>query len=244
MRNQTTRLRTTAVHWEGGRTQATVGLVLTVRHHDHVGGTMFRRMTVAAAVAALGLGGLLAAGAPIASAAKPPPFNASGTVHCTGPGKIKLTPPLTNTPAAGQRTAKGKFQLNCTNGGAGSPTGNPAVKVNTGKVTVTSTSSASGTCSTLLGTNNTPFVADVKWKTAGGKINNTHIVWSNVNGTASGFDLPGTGGTSTVTGSYAGEDAVAHAAIPSQELTQLGQKCDGKGIKNIIFSPSSTFNLS
>jgi hypothetical protein len=205
---------------------------------------MFRRITVAAAVTALGLGGLLAAGSPLASAAKPPPFDATGTVHCTGPGKIKLTPPLTNTAQAGQRTANGKFNLNCTNGGAGSPTGNPAVKVNTGKVTVSSTQSASGTCATLLGTGTASFVADIKWKTAGGKINATHVVWSNYDATANGFDLPGTGGTSTVTGSYAGEDAVAHAAISSQELASLASKCDGKGIKNIKFFPSSTFDLS
>lgn len=86
--------------------------------------------------------------------------------------------------------------------------------------------------------------ADIKWKTAGGKINNTHVVWSNYDATTNGFDLPGTGGTSTVTGSYAGEDAVAHAAITPQALASLANKCDGKGIKNIKFNPSSTFDLS
>jgi hypothetical protein len=204
---------------------------------------MIRRVSIAATAALLGLG-LVVAGVGSAGAMKAPPFDATGTVHCTGPGKVKLSPPLSNTPQTGTRTAIGKFNWNCTNGGSGSPTGNPAVKVNTAKMSFSASLPASDTCSTLLGTINHAFTADVKWKTAGGKINGTHIVWSNVNGTASGFDLPGTGGTSTVTGSYAGESATAHAAIDSTQLSQLASKCSGKGIKKISFSPSSTFDLS
>jgi hypothetical protein len=205
---------------------------------------MIRRVSIGAVAALLGLGAVAAVGVSGAGAAKAPPFNATGTVHCTGPGKVKLSPPLTNTPAAGTRTATAKFQFNCTNGGSGSPTGNPNVKVNTAKVGATASLPASDTCSSLLGTSTSGFTADVKWKTAGGKINPTHIVWSNFNGTATGFDLPGTGGTSTVTGSYAGESATVHAAISSAQLSQLASKCDGKGIKKISFSPSSTFDLS
>jgi len=204
---------------------------------------MNRRIAVAATAVACGLGGLVAAGSSVAGAAKPPPFDATGTVSCKGPGKVKLTPPLSNTPQAGTRTIVGKFNWNCTANGGGT-TGNPAVKVNTGKMAVSATASASDTCSTLLGTINVPFTADVKWKTAGGKVNPSHIVWSNVDGSASGFDLPGTGGTSTVSGSYAGENATAHASINPNVLASLASKCDGKGIKKINFDPSSTFSIA
>ncbi|MGZ6996003.1 MAG: hypothetical protein ACXVIM_12390 [Acidimicrobiia bacterium] len=205
---------------------------------------MIRRFAIAATAVAIASGGLLATGSTFAGAAKPAPFDASGAVHCTGPGKVKLSPPLTNTPAAGTRTINGKFLWNCTNGGAGSPTGNPAVTVRTGKMTVTASAPGSDTCSTLLGTSPTTFTTDTKWKSSGGKVNPSHIVWSNVNGTSTGFDLPGTGGTSTVTGSYAGENATAHAAISSAELSALASKCSGKGIKVIHFAPSSTLDLS
>lgn len=205
---------------------------------------MIRRVVVAATAVTLGLAGLVATGAGPAGAAKSPPFDAVGAVHCAGPGKVKITPPLSNTAGVGIRTIIGKFNLNCTNGGAGSPTGNPAVKVVTGKMTVNAPSPASNTCATLLGTSSTSFTADILWKSAGGKVNPTHIVWSNFNGTATGFDLPGTAGTSTVTGSYGGENAVAHAGIPAAVLAGLASACSGSGIKKINFSPDSTFDLS
>lgn len=203
---------------------------------------MIRKFVVVATGTMLGLGGLATASSSLAGAAPAVPFDAVGTVHCSGPGKVKITPPVTNTPAEGTRTVIGKFNLNCTNGGAGSPTGNPSVKVNTGKVTLSSTSSAASTCANLLGTGE--FVADIKWKSAGGKVNPTHIVWSGYEATESGFNLPGTAGTSTVTGSYAGESASLNAAVTAQALASVEDKCAGKGVKKFNFSPSSTFDLS
>jgi hypothetical protein len=62
---------------------------------------MIRRIAVAATAVAFGLGGLAVAGSSVAGAAKPPPFNATGTVGC-GAGEIK--PRLrSNTPQAGTR---------------------------------------------------------------------------------------------------------------------------------------------
>lgn len=199
---------------------------------------MLRRITAAACAVALGTGALVVAGVESAGAAKPV-ITATGNVHCIGAGKAKLAPPLNNTPAVGTRVTTAKFKMNCTG-----TTGNAAVTVSSAKVTATMNQSASGTCLTLLGTQNSPFNVDFKWKATGGKINPTHITYSNFDATATGFNLPGTGGNSTVTGSWAGSGpSTAVAVIPASFLSTLATACGGKGIKKIVFDPTSWVDI-
>ena len=210
---------------------------------------MMKRIVVAATAATLGLG-VLATGGGVASAApKPPIFNASGTVTCGAPGsgKGKISPPFTLTPGVGTRTTTSKFKSTCTG-----TTGNAAVTVASAKITSTSLSDAAGTCLTLSagGEAATDTNVDIKWKANGGKINPTHIHYTTILGgtPVHGFTVPGPTGSTTVTGSFAGEAAISQVVIAdtTEALTALctpNSKGKVKGIKKFNFGDGGSLNI-
>lgn len=197
---------------------------------------MFRKLVLGVSASALALGGLAVA-APPAGAAKIPVGNAVGSVSCTGGGKVKISPGLKNednaannysgyngTPrwTVGPALTTAKLKLTC-NGS----TQNPAVRVTSGKVTATSQGTGPATCSSLLAgePSESPFNIIISWKATGGSVNQTRISYSGFQAEGLGFQLPQSGGTATVTGSYAGNDSEAHAVL--SELPDFA-RCDPK----------------
>ncbi len=198
---------------------------------------MISRVGIGAAalalVLALALGGVvLTAGN--AQAVKPR-FNASGTAHCTVRGKGKYTPGIRTTPrAAVVWSFTGK--LTCSTG----TTGNSSVRITSGTVKAVSVPSTRSCTATPL-----PRVtADIKWKAVGGRVNPTHVVWSAGTTSTAGSrittDLPG-GGTTTVTGSYAGASAPAHLV---GDVISFAPCSVTRGIKTYLVSGSSTLNVT
>jgi hypothetical protein len=196
---------------------------------------MMRRIVVATAVLALGTSGLVASGISASGAAKPPPFNAAGSVTCSGgTGKGKVTPPFTLTAQAGTRETKSKFKPTCTG-----TTGNPAVTPISAKIEAISTSPAASTCVDLQvgGETFSTTVVTIKWKASGGKILPTTIIFSSI--------LGGTpvNGTATVIGSYGGNDAVSTVLV-SDSVATLTAACLKKGIKKLNFGGGGALNIT
>jgi hypothetical protein len=221
----------------------------------------------------------LAVVAESADAAKPVIGNATGTANCTGGGKVKLKPGLRNEDNAtnnypgyngvprwivGATTTSAKLKLVCTG-----TTGIPGVSPAKGKVTATSVGTEPGTCTGLLSgePSTTPFSVEIKWKANGGKgMNNTFISYSGFEAEGLGFKLPQTGGTATVTGSYAGNTSEAHAVlaeIPDFSRCEPKIKCKedksgatctasseklkvkgGKGLKKLALSDAGTLSIT
>jgi hypothetical protein len=198
---------------------------------------MMRRFVVSAAAVALVTGGLVVGGVTTASAGKPT-VTATGSVSCGAPGsgKAKIKPPIKLAAQPGTRTTTSKFKVTCTG-----TTGNALVTPISAKITSTSTTAAVS-CVDLQAAGETPLqsVLDIKWKASGGKINPTHIVFtSTLNGTpASGATFPGPTGTSIVTGSYAGNDALS-TVVNIDPVQTLIDACLGKGIKKLNFGPNN-----
>jgi hypothetical protein len=161
-------------------------------------------------------------GTATAASAKTLPFNASGHVHCTMNGKVKYAPKL-KTAAQPAITAKFKASLTCTTG----ETGHAGVTVVTGKLKGTSTT-YNGSCSSA---NPPSLTATIKWKINVGTINPTTVTW----GPATGSTSPVYAhhfATATVTGSYAGEAALADFVAD----TVGSSSCGTKGISNWLFT--------
>jgi hypothetical protein len=200
---------------------------------------MYRTRRIGALGAAVVLAlAISVVGGDAASAAKPV-VTAVGVPSCNGAGKIKIDPPVTNSPVAGTRTLTTKLKFGCT--GA---TGNPLVTLSSGKWTSTTTMSASVTCATWDDVISRPSttVADIKWKGVGGKINPTHLVYSTSGQSPNGLALPGAvllfdlipipDSIPLVTGSYAGELLVVGANAPSATFFSGNPACV-KGIKKL-----------
>jgi hypothetical protein len=211
---------------------------------------MMKRITVAATAMTLAVGGLVGGAAQSAGAAKPPPFDAVGSVTCGAPGsgKAKISPPFSLTPGVGTRTTTSKLKTTCTG-----TTGNPAVTPTSAKINSTSLSDAAGTCITLSvgGEAATDTNVDISWKAAGGKINPTHIHYTTILGgvPAHGFTLPGPTGLVTVTGSYAGNSAISTVLIAdtTEALTALctpNAKGKIKGIKKLTFGSGGSLVIA
>jgi hypothetical protein len=206
-------------------------------------GRSVRRWAVVGTAVMLSIGGTVASPG-VAGAAKPV-ITATGNVVCNGPGKVKVNPPLTDTPAAGTRTLTVKAKLACSGG-----TGNPAVVLSTGKFVSVTTIPGSVTCATFVGDHTNTTVSDVKWKAVGGKVNPTHIVNTTYNGQTTGFSFPAWVGSPipaplsnpTVTGSY---QLPPHAMLggfstPSASILPANPACAGKGVKKLIVTGGFT----
>lgn len=187
----------------------------------------------------------MAAGVTTASAGKPL-VTAVGSVTCGAPGsgKAKINPPFTLSPGgAGPRVTTSKFKTTCTG-----TTGNPLVTPISAKIGAVSTSANSNTTCAELQTpaeTATTTVVNIKWKATGGKINPTTIIFTTLQGgvPAMGFTSPGPTGTSIVTGSYAGNDAVS-TVIVADSIQSLTDKCLGKGIKKLNFGSGGSLVIT
>ena len=119
------------------------------------------------------------------SAAKPT-ITAQGSVNCSITGKVKISPPLTNTNTV-PSTISGKLKGTCsgTTEGGVTPT-----KV---KIGITYRGSGPGTCNGLAQPGVDPFTMSLAWKGAGGKINPSTATLKGfvLTGVPNfGFDLP------------------------------------------------------
>jgi hypothetical protein len=180
---------------------------------------MLRKIGMTAAAVAIGFAGVAALASP-ASAGKPVLGAATGNVTCQITAKVKISPPLSDSVIApnttpSTTTAKTK-STSCTSSGGTIGTFMTGGKA---KGLVTSTGTEPGTCTGLAAPGDTPFTAVVTWKPAGAKADPSNITFANVGATEAldGFLLPAAGeagkGTSTVSGSFAGNDAWAFANL-------------------------------
>ena len=194
-------------------------------------------------------GGLVAT--PGVASAKPR-VNAHGFVECQGtlPGKAKISPPISKTPAAGTRTTTIKFKASCES--------TPEGAVTSAKVTATLNSPASATCASLAAyTEFGSTTFQIKWKGAM-KANPTKIVYSShyrytygapgpLNGRASWvFPIfnsdPTPDGTATITGSgsYSGEFSTPDL-WSSLSMSSLVATCNiKKGLKKFTTDGPNT----
>jgi hypothetical protein len=180
--------------------------------------------------------GLGVAGDVVPAGAKPKPvITATGNVSCQGSGKMKAAAGWTGSTFFAAAAAK--LTIGCTGS-----TGNPAVTVKKGKAIATWSSSGANSCA-LSGA----WRVAIGWKGNGGKINPTSMTYSNSQVTGSGWSFPGSGGTATVTGSWAstGESAGSISG-PSQSFKSLCQagppSSPTKPTKSVTFA-SVAFNL-
>ena len=199
---------------------------------------MLKRTLVAVASGAIVIGAVVISSTP--AGAVVPSITGSGDVSCHGAGMMKFKAPLTNTAGVGTRTTTTVSKVTCTE------TTTDAVTVVSGKVISTMTAPATGTCAVLGREQVRTVTTDVKWKGVGGKVQPTHIVWTSVGGNVAGLkgavSLPGTTGSATVTGSFAGDDA-SSAAITTQTVVQINAACAGKGLKKLNLGPTSSLDL-
>ncbi len=190
------------------------------------------RSRVAAAVALVLSVAVLGVGGAHAATQR---FDAAGTAHCALTGKARFKPGVTNTPAAGVVWSfAGK--LSCSTG----TTGDPTVTVTAGNVKMSSAPGSRSCAATPLPT----VTADIKWKTTGGRVSPTHIVWSagamSTAGSRVTTDVPGSG-TALVTGSYAGASGSAHLV---GDVISLVPCFTAKGLRRYGVSGSSTLNVT
>jgi hypothetical protein len=209
---------------------------------------MIRKIALAATSAALALGGIATMSSPV-SAAKPT-ITAQGSVNCSITGKVKISPPLTNTNTVPSNIT-GKLKGDCT---GTTEQGVTPAKV---KIGITYRGSGPGTCNGLAQPGVDPFTMSLTWKGAGGKINPSTATLKGfvLTGVPNfGFDLPNPNAPSprtTVTGSYAGTNtasAHAHIDVPDTSVcdptTKNGKTKPPKGIKKIVILPGSTLSIS
>lgn len=153
---------------------------------------------------------------------KPAPFAAFGDVGCTGGVTLKTA--SSGAPPSAAIVTQIKGTLGCSGG-----TGDSRVTIRSAKVL--GSYFHSGSCSVLgvsSATNSSFGSLEISWKTAGGSIFTTTVAFTNHEATATGWQLPapGTGGVSTVTGSYAGHGS-ANAALQSSTPLQMQNTCGG-----------------
>lgn len=201
---------------------------------------MIRKMVLVSSLVALLVAGL---GATTAQAANPP-VNATGTTNCTlSHGKAKVKPALMNGGTATSVAFSFKANLTCS-GSSG---------VTSGKLKASGTSN-SNDCAALANTGLPQTTSTIKWKGAA-KYNPTTIVASNGNavvGAAITIHVPSTGsnpppGTTTLTGSFAGEHA-ASTLVTDQTTLAFASSCGSKkGLKGFTFNGTngaSTLHIS
>jgi hypothetical protein len=201
---------------------------------------MIRKIGMTAAAVALTLGGVAALASP-AGAGKPVLGNATGNVTCQQTGKVKIVPPLSSLNTQPSTiTAKTKSSSCTASGGTIGQYG-----ITKAKGVTTSTGTEPGTCDGVVTAGTTPFTTTVTWKSGGAKLNPSNITFANNGPSGVGFDLPSNGAaganTTIITGSFAGQDAWAHAdadpavitAITTPGICTPNAKGKAKGLKKI-----------
>jgi hypothetical protein len=201
---------------------------------------MLRKTVMAAAAAALALGGVAAFASP-ASAKTVVLGNAqaAGNITCNITGKVKITPALSDINTLPSTTVAKTKSSSCT----GTLVGGYAVT--SAKSTVTSVGTTAGTCTGLLTPGTSPFTAAVSWKASGAKLNASSATFTNNAPGGLGFELPGDpdgagpitsaslAHTTVITGSFAGQGAYANVGVDTGPvllaLTDTGPNATGKG---------------
>jgi hypothetical protein len=207
---------------------------------------MFRKLAVGLSAVALGVTGVMVAAGP-ASAAKPPPIDAHGTLHCAITGKISVKPnPLLFGGTAGATVFSGKFKSTTCSGSSG---------VTSVGGTLTATLPTSDCLALALSPFPAATVSKVKLKGAV-KYNAPSAINFSAGGTFTStdpitMDLPG-GGTSTVpSGSFVGQHPALHL-VYDQDTASFINSCTAKtkgvkgtgGLKKLTFATTSSFDVS
>jgi hypothetical protein len=199
------------------------------------------RRIVAASAAVVLVAAAIGATADPAPAAKPV-VTAEGTVQCGAPasGTGTVTPPFKLTAGKGARTTRSTVKLTCTGTLFNSNLTPTAARV----VTRSVNPSAATTCFDLQTSRETATTttADITWKAKGGRIEKTHVVYSTIQNGSMTSTTPGPTGTATVTGSFAGESAVAKLVV-SDTTQSLTDACMGKGLRKLHFGTGSTLRI-
>ena len=178
---------------------------------------------LAVAVPAMAVG-TLSAGASTATKIK-----FTGTISCTVKGSLTAVPPITTS------SASHTFTLAATLSGCSGSTSQGGVTI-TG-ASLKATASATASCTSLTGIApagniywkaNLPGAAATKisFSNAGDSISSTGIIT---------VTLPGSGGTSTASGSFAGTTSTATAVLDQTE-SSLISACFGTGVSKLTFT--------
>lgn len=198
---------------------------------------MIRKLALGATTLALVFGGMATGiGAGVAQAAAPP-VNATGTANCSVTGKIKASPALAIPGTGAPSVLTTKVTITGCTGTSG---------VLSGKGTFTS-NVPTDNCTALATTNPLSASGTIKWKGAV-KLNPSTVTFSNSSSTVADpitTNSPGAG-TSTITGSFSGQQAIAQYVLDTH-VADLTAACLGKGIKKLAFTGAqgaSTFNIT
>jgi len=191
---------------------------------------MVRRFVCLAATVAVTLGVSVVAATGASAVA---PVNAHGSMHCTLTGTVKFVPGLVNGGTAGSSVTTMKFK-------------------STGCTGTSHVTSLKGTLTATLTSNNCidlatkPFPAStttIKYKSAT-KYNASSLHYTTGAFTPTNpitFDEPGSG-SSTVTGSFAGQHPTLHFQL-DQSVSALAAACGGKGLKKMSFTTNSNIDI-
>ena len=172
---------------------------------------------------ALGAAAALVLAACSSSPAAPVAKVATGTVTCSAiTGAVSFSPPLTTKGGSAETSSINVTSTGCT------PSGSNVTSVTKGVGTAT-LSNTSNNCTGLL--NAQPLTITIRWSPS--TIKPTVVKFSSyavteVSGGKGAFDLPGTKGTASVTGSFAGSDGGAGStsvAVSNETATQLLAGC-------------------
>jgi hypothetical protein len=200
-----------------------------------------RLISLTAAVAlTLGAGIVTATGA---SAAKAPPSDAHGSLHCSVSGKVKISPPLMFGSTAGPATMTAKAKsISCS--------GSSGVTSIKGSF---SAALPSSDCN-VLASGNMPASTFGPAKVKGAAKHNATTFHYGAGGAIVPanpitLDEPGSG-SSTVTGSFAGQDPELHLVF-DQSAAVLGTACQPKtkglkgsgGLKKMSFNAASYIDI-
>ncbi len=201
---------------------------------------MNRRIPAAAAAFVLATAAVVTGGA--AGAAPKPVVTADGTVQCGAPvsGQGTVSPPFKLTAGKGSRSTRSTVKMSCT----GTLFNSSFTPTQARIVTRSVNPSAATTCFDLQSATETPTVttSDITWKAKGAKLSKTHIVSSTIQNGSMTSTSPGPTGRSTITGSFAGESAVAKLVV-SDSLQSLTDACTGKGLRKLHFGGGSTLQI-
>ena len=155
-------------------------------------------------------------------------FAATGSVECQAVGRVTFRPRLsTAAPALSVMAIRAK--LTCSTG----TTGHSGVTVAAGRMLAKSAPFSASCTTSVVGSG----AGTIRWHAQGGSVDPSSFTWSGGSATGSSsltLDVPA-GGTSTATGSYAGEGPLFH--LVSRALP-LG-RCAGTARKGFFFSGAS-----
>jgi hypothetical protein len=195
---------------------------------------LVRRIVLAGAALALpaGVAAVVATTVP-ATAAQRSPATAvkfTGSVACTVKGKVTASPPITFS------TQTSKISLTATLSKCSGSTKEKGVTISGG--TLTAATSITGSCTSLNNFSNPK--GSIKWKATGVGAAKTTVGFSNGGASINSstgvitLNLPGSGGTSTAAGSFAGSTSKATVVLDQTEDTLAGDCFSG--VSTLTFS--------